>query len=68
MARVPVMPGNSDRCFVWDGTLDQAVDHLQRHGVAVEQGPVAHNGARGLGNSVYFRDPDGSLLEFIVYD
>ncbi len=61
------MPGNSDLCFVWDGTPEQAVDHLERHGVAVEQGPVPRNGARGLGTSVYFRDPDGSLLEFIAY-
>jgi catechol 2,3-dioxygenase-like lactoylglutathione lyase family enzyme len=68
VARVPVMPGNSDLCFIWDGTSRQAVEHLERHGVAVEQGPVPRNGARGLGSSVYFRDPDGSLLEFISYD
>jgi catechol 2,3-dioxygenase-like lactoylglutathione lyase family enzyme len=68
VARLPVAPGNSDLCFVWEGTSEQAVDHLKRHGVDVEQGPVARNGARGLGTSVYFRDPDGSLLEFIVYD
>jgi catechol 2,3-dioxygenase-like lactoylglutathione lyase family enzyme len=28
---------------------------------------VARAGARGEGSSVYFRDPDGSLLEFISY-
>jgi catechol 2,3-dioxygenase-like lactoylglutathione lyase family enzyme len=42
-----------------------------RHGVEVETGPVqrpgAAPGARGTGTSVYFRDPDGSLLEFITY-
>ena len=28
---------------------------------------VARAGARGDGTSVYFRDPDGSLLEFLAY-
>jgi catechol 2,3-dioxygenase-like lactoylglutathione lyase family enzyme len=31
-------------------------------------GPVDRRGARGPGTSVYFRVPDGSLLELIVYD
>jgi len=67
VARVPVAPGGSDLCFVWTGTLEEAIDHLERCGVAVEEGPVPRRGARGAGESVYFRDPDGSLLEFIVY-
>ncbi|WP_230289420.1 hypothetical protein [Deinococcus sp. 14RED07] len=36
--------------------------------VPVELGPVARTGAQGDGLSVYFRDPDGSLLEFISYE
>ena len=64
----PVRPGNSDLCFVWDGTVADAIEHLLAHGVEVELGPVARRGARGLGTSVYFRDPDGSLLELIVYE
>jgi catechol 2,3-dioxygenase-like lactoylglutathione lyase family enzyme len=68
VARYPVQPGNSDLCFAWDGSIDQAVSHLQERGVAVETGPVRRVGARGIGTSVYFRDPDGSLLEFICYD
>jgi catechol 2,3-dioxygenase-like lactoylglutathione lyase family enzyme len=63
----PVRPGNSDLCFVWDGTVDEAVAHLERHDVDVELGPVERTGARGAGTSLYFRDPDGSLLELIVY-
>jgi catechol 2,3-dioxygenase-like lactoylglutathione lyase family enzyme len=35
--------------------------------VAVELGPIARYGARDAGISIYFRDPDGSLLEFITY-
>jgi catechol 2,3-dioxygenase-like lactoylglutathione lyase family enzyme len=34
----------------------------------VEEGPVERQGARGRGRSVYFRDPDGSLLELITYE
>jgi catechol 2,3-dioxygenase-like lactoylglutathione lyase family enzyme len=64
----PVRPGNSDLCFVWDGAVADAAEHLRSHGVEVELGPVARRGARGLGTSVYFRDPDGSLLELIVYE
>ncbi|HEY5059718.1 MAG TPA: VOC family protein [Gaiellaceae bacterium] len=64
----PVRPGNSDLCFVWDGTPAEAVAHLGAHGVEVELGPAPRTGARGAGSSVYFRDPDGSLLEFIVYE
>ena len=67
VARIPVPPGGSDLCFAWPGPIGEAVDHLTRHGVAVELGPVERDGARGQGTSVYFRDPDGSLLEFISY-
>ena len=67
VARERVRPGNSDLCLVWGGTPEEAVAHLERHGVEVEEGPVARAGARGDGTSVYFRDPDGSLLEFIAY-
>jgi catechol 2,3-dioxygenase-like lactoylglutathione lyase family enzyme len=67
LARLPVPPGGSDLCFVWDGSIDAAIAHLSSQGVAVELGPVARHGARGAGTSVYFRDPDGSLLEFIAY-
>jgi catechol 2,3-dioxygenase-like lactoylglutathione lyase family enzyme len=67
VARLPVQPGNSDVCFVWSGSIDAAVEHLRSHGVDLETGPVARFGARGRGTSVYFRDPDGSLLELISY-
>ena len=63
----PVPPGSSDLCFVWTGTVEEAITHLERHGVRVEEGPVRRRGARGEGTSVYFRDPDGSLIELIAY-
>jgi catechol 2,3-dioxygenase-like lactoylglutathione lyase family enzyme len=67
LARVPVAPGNSDLCFEWASPIDEAVAHLRVHGVTIEEGPVPRNGAKGAGQSVYFRDPDGSLLELISY-
>jgi catechol 2,3-dioxygenase-like lactoylglutathione lyase family enzyme len=67
-ARDPVRPGSSDLCFVWDGEPEEALAHLRACGVSLELGPVPRTGARGPGASVYFRDPDGSLLELIAYD
>jgi catechol 2,3-dioxygenase-like lactoylglutathione lyase family enzyme len=67
VARLPIQPGNSDLCFEWPGPIEEAQAHLEAQGVAIETGPVARLGARGDGMSVYFRDPDGSLLELISY-
>jgi len=67
VARLPVPPGGSDLCFAWPGPIAEAIAHLQRQEVAVELRPVQRFGRGGHGTSVYFRDPDGSLLEFISY-
>jgi catechol 2,3-dioxygenase-like lactoylglutathione lyase family enzyme len=67
-ARIPVAPGNSDLCFVWPGPIDDAVAHLERHGVEIEHGPSRTTSTVGEGRHVYFRDPDGSLLELVSYD
>jgi catechol 2,3-dioxygenase-like lactoylglutathione lyase family enzyme len=67
VARIPITPGNSDLCFEWPGPIAEAIAHLQRRGIAIEKGPLLRGGAKGSGTSVYFRDPDGTLLEFISY-
>ena len=67
VARDPVRPGNSDLCFEWPGPIADAAAHLARCGIAIELGPVERAGAKGSGASVYFRDPDGSLMELISY-
>lgn len=67
VAKLPVVPGNSDLCFRFDGSVQEAQEHLERCGVPVELGPVERNGFGGAGTSLYFRDPDGTLLEFLVY-
>ncbi len=67
VARLPVAPGNSDLCFEWMGPIADAIAHLERCGIAIERGPMRRFGAKGEGTSVYFRDPDGSLMEFMSY-
>lgn len=67
VAKDRVRPGNSDMCFEWDGPIDEAATHLRAHGVEIEVGAAPRQGAKGQGMSVYFRDPDGSLLELISY-
>ncbi len=62
-----IVPGGSELCFRWDGSAEEAIAHLERKGVLVEDGPLPRPGVGGEGTSVYFRDPDGSLLEFITY-
>ena len=67
VARLPVMPGGSDICFIWPEPIESAIDHLKSNDIPVEVGPVQRFGSGGFGTSVYFRDPDGSLMEFISY-
>ncbi len=65
-------PGCGDFCFVWSGTLDGLKEMLNRAGAEIIEGPVKRAGGRGggeaIGISIYTRDPDRNLLEFIVYD
>ena len=65
------VPGSGDFCFVWSGSLSELRDALRRAGATIEEGPVERigggNGGRARGTSVYTRDPDHNLLEFILY-
>ena len=62
------MAGSDDLCFLTASTPDEVVAHLKAHGVAIEEGPTKKQGARGTLNSVYCRDPDGSLIEISSYE
>lgn len=68
LARVPVA-GGADFCVVWDGTIEEAQQHLRASGVSPSgiSPPRPVTGAKGPATSVYFRDPDGNLWEFVVY-
>jgi catechol 2,3-dioxygenase-like lactoylglutathione lyase family enzyme len=61
-------PGSDDLCFLTSATPDEVVAHLKAHNVAIEEGPVIKQGARGALRSVYCRDPDGSLIEISSYE
>jgi len=61
-------PGSADLCLITDVPLDEAIAHLTACGVAVVEGPVMRTGATGPIRSVYFRDPDGNLIEVSNYD
>jgi catechol 2,3-dioxygenase-like lactoylglutathione lyase family enzyme len=61
------LPGCGDLCFVWQGGSDALLERLASAGAKVVAGPRELEGARGKGTSVYVRDPDENLLEFIVY-
>jgi len=61
-------PGCGDLCFVWEGDAESLSTRLAEARASIVAGPIALDGARGRGTSVYTRDPDGNLLEFIRYD
>ncbi len=56
-------PGAIDLCFTTDVPLDEVAAHLRKCSVAIEHGPVDKIGARSALRSLYFRDPDGNLIE-----
>lgn len=55
--------GSGDFCLISDTPLDAIIAHLKAQDVAIELGPVDRTGAMGPLRSVYFRDPDGNLVE-----
>lgn len=73
-AAAPLVPhalhptrGSADLCFVSGQRSEEWLAHLAVLGVPVEAGPVPRTGARGAIRSVYFRDPDGNLIEIAQY-
>ena len=61
-------PPCGDLCFVWEGTAAALNAMLDRAAAKIIEGPVVRQGGRRkAGSSVYVRDPDGNLLEFMIY-
>ncbi len=57
------VPGAIDLCLLTADTPDQIIAHLQQYKIEIIEGPVRRTGATGSIISIYFRDPDGNLLE-----
>ena len=61
-------PPCGDLCFVWDGAAEPLHALLDEAGAEIIEGPVAREGGRrAAASSVYTRDPDGNLVEFMIY-
>jgi catechol 2,3-dioxygenase-like lactoylglutathione lyase family enzyme len=59
--------GSADFCLIAAVPLDDVIAHLNAEEIALEAGPVPRRGAVGALRSVYFRDPDGNLVEVAEY-
>ncbi len=59
--------GSADFCLIAAVPLSDVLDRLARRHVPVELGPVERDGALGPMRSIYFRDPDGNLVEVSRY-
>jgi len=60
-------PGSQDFCLITDTPLADVIEELHNHGVTIIEGPGPRTGATGPIESVYFRDPDGNLVEVSNY-
>lgn len=65
-AKTPTF-GSGDFCLIAAVPLDEVIAHLQAEKIAIDTGPVARRGALGAIRSIYFRDPDGNLVEVAEY-
>ena len=62
-------PGVLDICFRWGASIHAAIAHVAECGVAIVEGPVGRITCDGRSaQSIYFRDPDGNLIELMAAD
>lgn len=56
-------PGSADLCFLTSVPLSDIAVRLRSRLIPILAGPILRTGALGPIHSLYFRDPDGNLLE-----
>jgi catechol 2,3-dioxygenase-like lactoylglutathione lyase family enzyme len=56
-------PGSADLCFITETPVSVVAEKLRSKNIPVLEGPVKKTGAFGPILSIYFRDPDGNLIE-----
>ena len=57
------VPGSGNFCLLTETPMETVLAHLEREGITIAAGPGERAGAVGPILSVYFRDPDGNLIE-----
>ena len=60
-------PGSADLCFITQEPVARIIEHFNRLGIEIIEGPVMRTGALGPMESVYLRDPDENLIEISNY-
>ena len=55
--------GSADLCFIAVESVEAIRLVLEESGIDIIEGPIRRTGAIGELCSIYFRDPDGNLIE-----
>jgi catechol 2,3-dioxygenase-like lactoylglutathione lyase family enzyme len=62
------VPGSADLCFIVHTPIESVLTLLEANNINIIEGIVPRTGAQGPMRSIYFRDPDGNLIELSSYE